>query len=229
MQLPTSLLHLTYLLTLASAHFELIKPESRGTEYDKLTEYPCGGLPVSSKRTRVSLMDPELNVALKMGHDHSAVQVLLAIGPDPGTNFNVTLVPTFMEIGLGDFCLQDVKLTEEKLGTQLTEGLEATLQVVTNGDPNGGLYNCADLVFTAFSSDDDDASCRNGTGVTAKPFPESVGRINANESTPNGERQGGSGGRNGGDQGGENNSAASLEAAAWGVLGAAVLAAGALL
>ncbi|KLJ06743.1 hypothetical protein EMPG_17764 [Blastomyces silverae] len=234
MQLQSSLLHLTYLLTLASAHFELLQPPSRGVNYDRLTEFPCGSLPASSQRTRVSLTDPELNIALRMGHDHSAVQVLLALGSDPGTNFNITLVPTFSQVGLGDFCLEDVDLTEEMLGTRLTEGLEATLQVVTNGDPTGGLYNCADIVFTARASDDDDDSCRNGTGVTARPFPESAGRINANESTPNGERQGGSGGGNGGDdQGGENapedNAAASLQAAAWGVLGAAVLAAGALL
>ncbi|OJD20742.1 hypothetical protein ACJ73_07923 [Blastomyces percursus] len=231
MQLKTSLLHLTHLLTLASAHFELIKPASRGTEYDKLGEFPCGGLSVSSRRTEVSLKDPKINIALKMGHDRSAVQVLVGLGSDPGTNFNITVVPTLLEEGLGDFCLEDVKLTEDMLGTRLTEGLNATLQVVTNGDPNGGLYNCADLVFTASASNpDDDDSCRNGTGVTARPFPESAGRINANESTPNGERQGGGNG-GGDDQGGENpgNAAASLQAAVWGVLGAAVLAAGALL
>lgn len=93
---------------------------------------------------------------------------------------------------------------------------------------------CADLVFTASASDDSpDGSCKNGTGVTASPFPTSVGRINANESTANGERQGGSGGGNGdNNQGGKQPSgsaAASLQTAAWGVLGVVVLAAGALL
>ncbi|EER43837.1 expression library immunization antigen 1 [Histoplasma capsulatum var. duboisii H88] len=234
MHVQMHLLPLTFLLTLASGHFDLVEPRSRGSDHDKLAEFPCGGLPASSQRTQVSLTDPELNIALKMGHDHSAVQVLLALGSDPGTNFNITLVPTFAQIGLGDFCLPDVELSEEKLGTRLTEGMEATLQVVTNGDPTGGLYNCADLVFTASASDDSpDGSCKNGTGVTASPFPTSVGRINANESTANGERQGGSGGGNGdNNQGGKNPSgsaAASLQTAAWGVLGVAVLAAGALL
>ncbi|OJD18447.1 hypothetical protein AJ78_01503 [Emergomyces pasteurianus Ep9510] len=240
--LQTHLLPLTCLLTLASAHFELLQPPPRGTNFDKITEYPCGGLPVSSKRTEVPLDDPELNIAMKMGHDHSAVQVLLALGSDPGRNFNITLVPTFGQMGLGDFCISDVELTEAKLGTRLTEGLEATLQVVTNGDPTGGLYSCADIVFTARASDDDDPSddsCRNGTGVTARPFPESAAGINANQSKPNGEPQsggsggggsGGNGGKSGG-QGGEKpgSAAASLQTAAWGILAAVVLAVGALL
>ncbi|OAX81278.1 hypothetical protein ACJ72_04386 [Emergomyces africanus] len=236
MQLQTHLFPLACLLTLASAHFELIQPAPRGKNFDKITEFPCGGLPVSSKRTEVSLTDPELSIAMKMGHDHSAVQVLLALGSDPGTNFNITLVPTFGQVGLGDFCLSDVEFTEQKLGTRLTEGLEATLQVVTNGDPTGGLYSCADIIFTSRASDDSpsDDSCKNGTGVIAKPFPESAAGINANESTPNGERQSGGsgGGGNGGGKGGEKapgNAAGSVQTAVWGVLAAVVLAAGALL
>ncbi|PGH35465.1 hypothetical protein GX50_01680 [[Emmonsia] crescens] len=228
MHLQAHLLPLTYLLTLASAHFELIQPPSRGADYDRLTEFPCAGLPISSQRTQVSLNDPELSIALRMGHDHSAVQVLLALGSDPGRNFNITLVPTFGQVGLGDFCLPDVEFTEEKLGTRLTEGLEATLQVVTNGDPSGGLYNCADIVFTSRASDDSPDSCRNGTGVTASPFPESAAGINANSSTPNGQPQGGSGGGQGGEKP-PGNAASSLQTAVWGVFGAAVLVACALL
>jgi hypothetical protein len=29
------------------------------------------------------------------------------------------------------------------------EGMQATIQVVTNGDPDGGLYNCADVTLSA--------------------------------------------------------------------------------
>jgi hypothetical protein len=31
----------------------------------------------------------------------------------------------------------------------ITDGMIATTQVVTNGGPNGGLYNCADITFPA--------------------------------------------------------------------------------
>lgn len=34
-------------------------------------------------------------------------------------------------------------------GGSSLEGMEATIQVVTNGDPDGGLYNCADVTLSA--------------------------------------------------------------------------------
>ena len=72
-----------------------------------------------------------------MGHDESAVQILLGLGDNPGKNFNITLVPTFRQEGLGDFCLDDIPLPTD-IG--IMDGANATLQVVTNGDPTGGLY-----------------------------------------------------------------------------------------
>lgn len=72
-----------------------------------------------------------------MEHDEAAVQVLLGMGNDPGVNFNITLLPTIQEQGIGQFCLGDVVVPEGVA----TEGMNATIQVVTNGDPNGGLYN----------------------------------------------------------------------------------------
>lgn len=32
-------------------------------------------------------------------------------------------------------------------GLNITEGTNATIQVQSNGDPDGGLYNCADITF----------------------------------------------------------------------------------
>ena len=72
-----------------------------------------------------------------MGHDETAIQILLGLGDNPGDNFNITLVPTIRQEGLGDFCLQGVSLPTD-IG--ITDGTNATLQVVTNGDPTGGLY-----------------------------------------------------------------------------------------
>lgn len=128
-------------LTFTSAHFKLDVPPSRGFNEDTLGSFPCGGQALSSSRTQIPLSKPEVFIALEMGHDQSAVQVLLALGNDPGSHFNITLVHTFGQTGLGAFCLPNVPITEAVLGAPLRDGLNATLQVVTNGDPIGGLYN----------------------------------------------------------------------------------------
>jgi hypothetical protein len=143
MRLSTSIYFfpLISFLTLTSAHFSLVEPASRGFDEDKLPTFPCGGQPLSVNRTQIPLKDMKLSIALDMEHDQNAVQVLLGLGNDPGSNFNITLVPTFRHTGLGSFCLKDVPISEAMLGAPLRDGMNATLQVVTNGDPNGGLYN----------------------------------------------------------------------------------------
>ncbi|KAK2799195.1 hypothetical protein FQN51_007025 [Onygenales sp. PD_10] len=225
----SALLPLSLLPVLASAHFDLTFPKPRGSNHDSQADFPCGGAS-ASKRTALSLDDPQLSIAAKMGHDQNAVQVLLALGTDPGTNFNITLFDTFRQTGLGDFCFPPIKLTEELLGTPLTEGLNATLQVVTNGDPTGGLYNCADITFASITTLTV-PTCKNGTGVTAEPFSAEAAARNANESTPNGQAQsGGAGGHPSGPGSPSSTGAAMpLQTAAWGVMGAAVLGGVALL
>ena len=52
-------------------------------------------------------------------------------------------------------------------GMDITEGMNATIQVQTNGDPDGGLYNCADITFSASVATPASDVCKNGTGVTA--------------------------------------------------------------
>jgi hypothetical protein len=120
----------------AHAHFNLNYPKARGFNDDDLGNGPCGGFDTPSNRTPVSTTSLALD--LEMGHDQSAVQVLLGLGDDPGDNFNITLLPTFRQEGLGEFCLKEIPLPSN-LGIE--DGMNATLQVVTNGDPSGGLYN----------------------------------------------------------------------------------------
>lgn len=132
---------LSSLLSFSTAHFVLSDPPARGFSENQQVNFPCGGQSVSKSRTKVSLEDAQISIALEMGHDQAAVQVLLGLGNDPGSNFNITLVPTFRQIGLGDFCLPRVRFDEDLLGVPLEDGMNATLQIVTNGDPSGGLYN----------------------------------------------------------------------------------------
>lgn len=89
-------------------------------------------------------------IALTMGHSDANIQVLLAMGNMPGSNFNTVIKPTFSETGLGAFCftvptsmgaMGAMNGMSGMSGMTSMEGMNATIQVITNGDPSGGLYN----------------------------------------------------------------------------------------
>ncbi|KAL2048808.1 hypothetical protein ABVK25_010933 [Lepraria finkii] len=158
-----SLVFLTSLLPFVYAHFQLNSPPARGFDEDTLATFPCGGQDtVSSNRSMFPLTGGPIQ--LNMEHDHAEVQVLLALGNVPADNFNIVLQPIFMEEGIGKFCMGDV-MVPSSLG--IKDGDNGTIQVVTNGDPNGGLYNCADVTFSSSAPMGD---CTNGTGVTATSY-----------------------------------------------------------
>lgn len=130
---------LSALLPLASAHFKLVYPAARGFDEDTLATFPCGGQnTVSSNRTMFPINGAPIQ--LNMGHTQTNLQVLLALGNDPGSNFNITLVPTFTEEGPQNFCIGAGAIQYPE-GLNITDGMNATIQVVSNGDPSGGLYN----------------------------------------------------------------------------------------
>jgi hypothetical protein len=79
-------------------------------------------------------------IDLKLGHTQTALTVLLGLGNDPDTNYNITLHPTFGVQGAGEFCLADVEYDAKIIGVNVVNGMNATLQVQSNGDPSGGLY-----------------------------------------------------------------------------------------
>ncbi|KAJ9298950.1 hypothetical protein DTO271G3_3192 [Paecilomyces variotii] len=222
-----SLLSLAAIVPLAAAHFKLEYPPSRGFDEDNMPEFPCGGFPQSSNRTKLSLSADSIPVALILGHSQTAVEVLLGLGSKPGDNYNITLAHTFGVTGLGTFCLPSVSLK----GVPLTDGLNATVQVVTNGDTGGGLYACADVTFTSSVTSDDvsPSVCKNNTGVTATPFSGAAAARNANESTADGQAQSGSGSTSSSSASGtaatatSKGAAAPLETAAWGMMGAALI------
>lgn len=127
------------LLPLASAHFKLIYPVARGFDEDTLTQFPCGGQnTVSPNRTQWPISGAPIQ--LLMGHTSAKVQVLMALGNEPGINYNITLLPTLQEKGPDNFCIGAGALQFPE-GLNITDGMNATIQVVTNGDPAGGLYN----------------------------------------------------------------------------------------
>ncbi|KIV90695.1 hypothetical protein PV10_05323 [Exophiala mesophila] len=176
------ILGLLSLPLIVSAHFHMLYPSPRSDEDDSEATFPCGGFAISKNRTQLSTV--AFPLALEMGHDRTVIQVLLAVGNDPGDNFNIVLEPTFQQQGEGSFCLPTVHLPAS---LNLTAGTNGTIQVVTDGEGGGGLYVCADVTFDSVPSTTTLPSvCTNGTGVTAFPLDNP---INANESTADGQSQ----------------------------------------
>jgi hypothetical protein len=133
--------HLLSLASIASAHFTLNWPVARGFDEDNMPNFPCGSFDTpSSNRTVIALTADSLPVDITFHHTQTAVSYLLALGSDPSTNYNITLGPTLGATGLGEFCLPNITLNSAVLGVNLTDGLNATLQVVTDGDTGGGLF-----------------------------------------------------------------------------------------
>ncbi|CEJ59668.1 Putative GPI anchored protein [Penicillium brasilianum] len=178
----------------------------------------------SSNRTQIPISG-SFPVALKMGHSQTAVEVLLALGSNPGDNYNITLVHTFQVTGLGAFCLPHVEFSDDILGVNITDGLNATLQVQSNGDPSGGLYACADVQFSSSVTYSEPSSCTNNTNVVASAFSGAAAQRNANESTSTGSAQSSSSSSSSSSSNTTSTTskgaAVPLQTAAWGLLGAA--------
>ncbi|TVY17939.1 Uncharacterized protein LARI1_G004470 [Lachnellula arida] len=158
-----TLFALAALAPFASAHFKLNYPAARGFDEDNLSQFPCGSFDTpSSNRTIWPVSNG--SIGLEMGHINANVEVLIGFGNNPGSAFNTVLRKTFTEQGLGAFCMTSFSLPE---GANFTDGTNATIQVLTNGDPAGGLYNCADITFSTSAPVLDAGVCANGTGVKA--------------------------------------------------------------
>ncbi|CAF9912243.1 MAG: hypothetical protein HETSPECPRED_000886 [Heterodermia speciosa] len=188
-----------------------------------MAQFPCGGKSTPSEnRTQWSLTGGPIQ--LQMEHDEAQVQVLLGLGNDPGVNFNITLLPTIQEQGIGQFCLGDVVVPEGVA----TEGLNATIQVVTNGDPQGGLYNCADITFT--SSAPTGTECKNGTGIRATDYTGEFANANGTGAAANASGTGSAAGATGTGSTGQTGAVGKLNVAGWTlVVGGAAVGAAALL
>lgn len=126
---------LLQLSQLVSAHFVINYPGSRGFNEDKHSEWPCGGFnEVSSNRSEFPLHGGPIQI--HSTHTQQLLEVLIAVGNDPGRNFNTVVVPTFMETGPGDVCFGNIELPST---LNITEGMNATFQVIS-GASDGGLY-----------------------------------------------------------------------------------------
>ena len=96
-----------FFVSFATCHFQLQHPPSRaGEDEEKQRTFPCGGFDTVKGRTQFPLTGGSIH--LEMGHDRRLVEVLLALGNDPGDSFNIVWKPIIQEEGTGEFCLQNL-------------------------------------------------------------------------------------------------------------------------
>jgi hypothetical protein len=125
-------------LPIVSAHFQVTWPPSRGFDEDSIVNYPCGGFNTVNSTRQALPLTGQWPIQLSMEHTSVKGMVVLALSNDPSDgDFNIVLREPFQETGPENFCIGDLTLPSS---LNVKEGTNATLQIVTNGDPNGGLY-----------------------------------------------------------------------------------------
>ncbi|KAG9236702.1 hypothetical protein BJ875DRAFT_482010 [Amylocarpus encephaloides] len=154
------------LIASAAAHFGIESPEMRGDSFEKPASQwisPCAGVNQTASTNRTAWPLTGGAVSLDLHHPWGYVFVNLGIGTDY-PSFNISLTPSLLNVtGNGTFCLPAVTLPG---GVAISEGTNASIQVVTSGASGSALYNCADITFTSKATPLAADMCVNGTGVT---------------------------------------------------------------
>ncbi|GAA5954975.1 hypothetical protein JCM8115_005584 [Rhodotorula mucilaginosa] len=154
---------------LASAHFTLDYPTSRGFDEDIEPQF-CGGFPTPSSERTPFPLSGSAPVLIDSHHPSAIVGMFLSFDSNPTSfsQFNQTssgqqygLLDNFGSItGSGEFCFQ---VDVASLGVSgLSNGSVATLQVEFNGG-DGSLFQCADLVLVDNYSVPSNVTCKNET------------------------------------------------------------------
>jgi len=169
MQILPSSVVLVVLLSassLVSAHYRIIYPYWRGDSYATQWTYPCGGVDQSISDTNRTAWPLE-GGALVFTPTHTSAQTYVNIGLGNNvTALSIAIVEPFNQTGNGTFCFQKIPLPP---GLNITEGSNATLQVIQLSHTGGALYNCADITFKK-DARVPDGICVNSTGVGEAPF-----------------------------------------------------------
>ncbi|KAK5134214.1 hypothetical protein LTR08_006874 [Meristemomyces frigidus] len=186
--LPTSILALVTALGLARAHTVITypgwrgnslhtngtapedNPDSRGIDFlsngslafpwGMQWMYPCGGMPLTTNRTKWPVSGGAVSVQPGWFPGHSKAFFYVNIGiQEPGQlappNMSHPVVPPFQITGpsnleyAGQFCLPQVGMP---VNISLTVGQNITLQVVEAAQHGAALYSCVDITL----ADDND-------------------------------------------------------------------------
>ncbi|OJJ48361.1 hypothetical protein ASPZODRAFT_1573360 [Penicilliopsis zonata CBS 506.65] len=119
--------------------------------YGMMWEYPCGGMPTSTNRTKWPVKGGAISVqpGWFQGHETALIYINLGLGSVPENMSHVMLSP-FQIIGPSDnpypgtFCLPQVPLPANMT---VNVGDHATIQVIEVAVHGAALYNCVDIEF----------------------------------------------------------------------------------
>jgi len=155
------------LSTVASAHFRLNVPYWRGDSFASNRsqwDYPCANVDQSNSSTNRTSWPLDGGSLLFAGsHPWAHTYVNLGLGNEV-TGFNITLIEGFNQTGNGTFCWS--KTGQDVLKSlNLTEGQNASIQVIQISHSGAALYNCADITFSTTATLLDAGVCKNATGV----------------------------------------------------------------
>ncbi|KAF8456586.1 hypothetical protein BGX38DRAFT_1162046 [Terfezia claveryi] len=152
--------------SLASAHFSVIYPWWRGNSFPTQWNYPCGGVNQSTSADNRTLWPLDGgSIVFHGSHPWAQTYVNIGLGNNV-TALKVPVVPPFNQTGNGTFCFQHLSIPDQIM-SNVTEGVNATLQVIQLSTTGGALYNCMDITFSSKAKNPDNTVCFNSTGVGA--------------------------------------------------------------
>lgn len=163
----TSILSLALWASLVTAHFGIDYPEWRGDSFATGASqwiYPCANVNQTALTNRTLWPVTGGSLELDLHHPWTYIFVNLGIGTDYPT-FNISLTNQFInETGNGTLCLQKLALPA---GLSISDGQNASIQVVTVGATGSALYNCADITFSSNATTLGNDQCSNSSNVIA--------------------------------------------------------------
>lgn len=111
----TSLLSLSALTELTTAHFLLNYPPTLGFSDDNEGIGPCGGFPVMFNGSDVQVQADGFPIALRSTHPEADWLFRATLSQSEPFNWT-NLLPVVHETGLGDFCIPNFKVPTEFIG-----------------------------------------------------------------------------------------------------------------
>lgn len=110
-----SVILLSSLLTLASAHFELKYPKSIGFKDDNEDQGPCGGFTPDLTKDLVDFHVGGEAIAVRLTHQQSNWLFRVTLDEKAESGWE-QIFPIVQQSGLGDFCEPSVTLPESYVG-----------------------------------------------------------------------------------------------------------------
>ncbi|KAL8367175.1 hypothetical protein RB599_010261 [Gaeumannomyces hyphopodioides] len=155
-----------------------------GTTYSQYI-WPCAGVPYNESTLRTEWPLTGGSVSVNSSHTWDYLWVNLGLGNNV-TNYNISLTPQLLnKTGKGVICLPSLPVP----AGAVTDGQNASVQVVMTGVSGNVFYNCAEIKFRAAAQLAPATQCRNDTGnsvsvVGAAPAPFSNDTCTSRNAAP---------------------------------------------